>query len=128
MGTPALAPVASQLPWVGESFDLEITSIPQAALNVPFGLIGFSKTSWESFNLPRDLAVHGMPGCTQYVSIDFSFILPRVGGVATWEIPIPNDPGVVGLAFYTQALVFDFGVNALGAVVSNAGEGVIGVR
>ncbi len=128
MGTPALAPVASQLPWVGESFDLEITSIPQTALNVPFGLIGFSKTSWESFSLPRDLAVHGMPGCTQYVSIDFSSILARVGGVATWEIPIPNDAGLVGLTFYTKALVFDFGVNPLGAVVSNAGEGVIGVR
>ena len=69
-----------------------------------------------------------MPGCMQYASIEFAFTLLNSGGMATWELPIPNNPALIGLTFYTQALVFDFGVNLLGAVVSNAGEGVIGAR
>ena len=97
-------------------------------INVPFGLIGLSDSSWESLSLPRDLDIHGMPGCTQYASIEFSSALENAGGTATWEIPVPNNPDLIGLTFYTQAFIFDFGFNSLWATVSNAGEGVIGAR
>ena len=48
------------------------------------------------------------------------------GGNAAWELPIPNQIGLVGLHFYNQALVFDPGTNALGAVISDAAEAVVG--
>ena len=119
--------------WVAARTEADSEGLPRAAkgstiLNVPFGLIGLSNSSWASYELPRDLAMHGMPGCTQYASVEFAFTLVNSGGMATWEIPIPNLPDLVGVTFYTQALVLDFGVNAFNGIVSNAGEGLIGAR
>ena len=67
--------------------------------------------------------------CTQYVSLDaVSLPLVNMGGTATWSIPVPRDPILVGLPFYVQGVVIDFGVNPGNAITTNAGEGVIGAR
>jgi hypothetical protein len=47
--------------------------------------------------------------------------------MATFRLPIPGVPALVGLKFYNQALVLDPGAgNVIGAVVSEAAEGVVG--
>lgn len=131
-GIPVLAAAPGQLPYVGETFEMDITSIPVGVLNIPFGLLGNSTSAWAGISLPRDLALYGMAGCTQYVSIEHCYILWNAGGTAMWGIPIPNDSVLVGMTFYTQVFVFDFGVNiAINsplALVSNAAEGVVGSR
>ena len=44
-------------------------------------------------------------------------------GVGVWSRLIPN---VLGVTFYNQVFVLDPGVNGLGLISSNAGEGVVG--
>ena len=100
--------------------------MPTAITNVPFGILGLSKTNWEEFSRPRDLSPFGILNCTQYVSVDFVAALVNNEGTATWDIPIPNNPFVIGLPIYVQGAVFDFGVNPAHIIVTNAGEGVIG--
>ena len=69
-----------------------------------------------------------MPGCTAYIDPEIAVGLLNAGGTATWSIPIPFNPLLVGQDFYVQGLVLDFGANAANVVVSNAGDGVIGTR
>jgi hypothetical protein len=46
--------------------------------------------------------------------------------MAKYCLPIPNLPSLVGMHFCNQAVVLDPGANPLGAVISDAAEGVIG--
>lgn len=75
---------------------------------------------------PTSLGSFGMPGCFQEVSADAAVFLSGLNGQARFELAIPNMPGLVGLHFYNQAVVLDPAANALGAVMSDAAEGVIG--
>ena len=88
--------------------------------------MGFSKTSWGGIPLPYDLSNLGFWNCTQFISLDFTIALVNNGGVATWAIPVPNNPSLIGLSFYVQGVVIDFGVNPGNAINTNAAEGVIG--
>lgn len=124
-GTPILGPFANSLPHLGTSFQLELASLPQG-IAVALGALGFSDTAWASTPLPRDLALMGMPGCTQYVSIESTYFMLSIGGSTTWTIPIPAQPGLVGATFFVQALVPDQSANAFGATVTNAGVATIG--
>jgi hypothetical protein len=60
------------------------------------------------------------PGCTLLVTLDALDVLLPAGGSATWSLPIPNLPALVGLHLFNQAA-------ELGAIsaVSNAGDGKI---
>ena len=129
VGTPTLAAVPGHLPWIGETFEIQLSGMPPNLINAPFGVLGLSKTQWGDVTLPQDLAHFGLPGCTQYTSLDFvSLPLGNLGGTASWEIEIPSDPTLIELPFYVQAVVIDFGVNPGNAIITNAGEGVIGAR
>lgn len=50
------------------------------------------------------------------------------GGVARFVFQIPMDTSLAGLHFYNQGLVMDPGVNFLGATVTNAAEGIVGIK
>ncbi len=127
-GTAQLSPDGNELPWLGDTFDLEVTSLPTGLVNTTFGLIGASSTNWLGQSLPLDLGSLGMPGCTLFTSIDDASLLPKFGSTATWALSIPNDPILAGVSVHLQSLVIDPGVNTLGAVLSNAGTAVIGYR
>jgi hypothetical protein len=75
---------------------------------------------------PVSLAPLGMSGCNREVSIDAAVFVAGQDHQAVFELPIPNWPVLVGLRFHNQAVVLDPSANALGAVVSDAAEGVIG--
>ena len=126
VGTPELAVAPGHLPLIGETFNILLSGMPTAIFNVPFGIFGFSETQWGGMRLPRNLSYLGFWNCTLFVSWDFSIALVNNGGVATWAIPVPNNPSLIGLSFYVQGVVIDFGVNPGNAIVTNAAEGVIG--
>lgn len=121
-GTPQLA-LAGGLPVLGTTLKVACTNLQLDHFTTLW--IGFSKTSWLLGNLPYDLGALGMPGCTLFVSSDMPLILLNWNGTALWQTAIPNDPQLNGCPFYLQAGVIDR-VNALGMVVTNAGEVRIG--
>jgi len=109
---------------VGTTFPLELVNVPTTGLAAIS--IGFSASSWSGGPLPGSLASLGMPGCTLFADPQFLFTTPIALGRATLSWSLPNDPALAGVQFYDQAIVLDAGVNPLGAVMSNAGHGVIG--
>ena len=117
---PVLNIASGQLPWVAESFTLQLSGLPPAA--IPFGVLGLSNTVWGPFNLPQDLGNFGFPGCTQFVSIDHSQPLANNAGTASWTIPVPLDPSLSGLEFFSQGVV----LSGFQGSVSNAVRGVLG--
>lgn len=127
-GTPTMSTVDSALPWTGETMRVRLTSLPSSLLSIPFGILGFSRTTWGTIPLPLDLQVVGMPMCLLQVSMDNVFPLTNVGGSADWNLRIPDDPALVDQQFFQQGFVLDGGANALGAIVTNAGEATIGLR
>ena len=127
-GTPELGAADGQLPYVGETFTVKVDSLPVDILGSLVLMLGTSKTEWAGIPLPLDLEDLGMPGCTLHVSIDSFRIVVNVSPVRFWTVFIPADPALVGLHFYQQVLVPDTRVNALGGVLSNATESMIGAR
>jgi len=127
-GVPQIAALPGETPILGQDLDLQFTSLPLAAVNPVLAIFGFSNTTWPPLPLPLPLAVIGMPGCTGYVSFDFSLLLTGQNGVCDWTIAIPNNPAIAGLPFYVQGFVSDIGVNPAGLVATNAGAGVIGTH
>ncbi len=127
-GVPVLTAASVAAPWIGESFTVELSQFPSGVLSIPFGLLGFSDTTWGSLGLPLSLDLIGMPTCQLLVSIDATFVLGNEGGHAYWTIRIPVLPSLVANSFYLQGFVLDRAANALGATVTNAGEARIGVR
>jgi hypothetical protein len=77
--------------------------------------------------LPIDLGPLGMPGCALHVAPDITIPVFNVNGSADVTINLPNEPRMIGMRFYDQALTLDPTANALGAVLSNACEGRFGI-
>jgi hypothetical protein len=119
VGTPALANATSSLPWIGDVFRTEATSVP--ASSGAIFVTGLAATAAQS------LAAFGLPGCASYVTFDAVDFAPVVNGRASWSIHIPEAPELAGLQLFQQALVLDAGA-AGGAVVSNAGAAEVGIR
>lgn len=123
-GTPALTAAPGSLPVLGGTLQLQLTGLPMAA-SLSLGLLGVSKSAWDGVPLPADLAPAGMPGCTLFVQPLLLTALLGGGGVATWPVAMPTTATFVGQDLYAQVLVLDPASNPFGAVLSNAGEGVI---
>ena len=110
-GVPVLAVAPGsnpRFPLVGRTLTLELTSLPTTGLFQPFGVIGLSNTTWGTVTLPQDLGVIGIPGCTQYVSLDASVPLMPEFATTTWDILIPNRSRLIGLEFFLQGVVVDY--------------------
>ncbi len=90
-------------------------------LNIGLMVTGLSNPA------PLDLAVIGMPGCHLRVSAESLMTLIGANNQATYDLSLPSNPSLVGVALYQQALVFDSGAgNAFQAVISEAPVAVIG--
>jgi hypothetical protein len=120
---PEIRNAFGALPWLAESFSLELSSLPPAG--IPFGILGDSDTMLGDAPLPLDLGILGFPGCHLWVSADvFSPPLANLGGTATWTFDIPgNLPSLVGKEYFFQGVVF-FGAGD--AAVTNACGVVVG--
>ena len=89
-------------------------------------MVGLSNTTSGFGPLPLNLTSFGAPGCHGRVSPDATWFLLGAGGSAGFNFPIPNQAILLGFTFYTQALVFDSSLNALGASTSDAAVAVVG--
>ncbi|MCC7066580.1 MAG: hypothetical protein IT456_27550, partial [Planctomycetes bacterium] len=111
-------------PVIGTTMNVTLNNLPSSAAIL---LTGFSNTASVFGPLPLSTTPYGAPGCFARVSTDASRFLFGASNSAVWTFNIPNDPGVVGLNMYNQALVLDPGFNALGAVLSDAAGMMIGL-
>jgi hypothetical protein len=116
---------SSGAPVLGTSMTLTFGNLPAPELAVAiFGLSG----SMSGFGpLPLDLAVFGAPGCFGRVSPDATAFLLGSSGAATLVVNTPNLPGLLGVVYYTQALVLDPTLNALGVSMSDAAGAGVGL-
>lgn len=111
-------------PHLGTVMSIQVDNMPYG---VAFLLLGFSKTNSAFGPLPLDLGLVGAPGCFLRVSNDARFLLIAPGGTASaLNLPIPNNTSLLGMRFFTQPLVLDATVNALGLVTGDAAAGVLG--
>ena len=110
-------------PLVGEDFVVEVRQLPPT-LTMSIGLLGLSPIP------PADLAPLGAPFCFLFQAAPVAVALPApdFDGILRWGLGVPDQTELLGFTFHQQALLFDPGANALGAVVSNAGVSTIGGR
>jgi hypothetical protein len=122
---PALtlsAPSTSN-PQVGSTFTMNVANVPANAA------IGFMVLAFHRANI--DLAGLGGTGCTAFVDVltpgqsAVASFLPT-GAVSPFNLPIPNNNGLLGFTVYLQAATPGAAFNPLGIIVSNGGEMVIG--
>ena len=81
-------------------------------------------SSFEQTGL--DLSSLGMPGCQLQIAPEQVVFRASAGGAAQLDVPIPAIASLAGVELFTQALVFQPGVNPFGAVVSNGSRMVVG--
>jgi hypothetical protein len=115
---------ADAMPRIGHTMIARIGNMP--APEAAFFLLGFSNTTSSFGPLPFDMAAVGAPGCFGRVRPDSSTLLFGSGGAATLQLAIPNRPAFAGMRFYTQAMVLQAGLNALGVAASDAVAATIG--
>ncbi len=115
---------ASAPPRLGQSSTITFGNLP--APYFAFAIIGLSNTVSAFGPLPVDLSTFGAPGCFGRVSTDVTIFLLGSGGAASFTNSTPNQPYLIGLPYYTQALVFD-AVNPLGGVMSDAAAAIVGL-
>lgn len=106
-------------PRIGATLEVRLFDLPQDAAVLVLG--------WRRLAVPQSLAGFGMPGCALAIGVHRAFFLGGTGNQTVLHMRIPDVPALVGMHFYHQAFVFDPAAgNPLGAVVSDAAEGVIG--
>ncbi len=106
VGVPSLDPVPFRLPWLGGSYAVSITGAAPTASQALLWL-GASTTAWNGVGLPLDLSFTGLLGCTLFVSMDASALVPLNNGIAVLQGTLCPCPGQVGRKLYLQALVLD---------------------
>jgi len=126
-GNPALAltPIANARPTIGNTAQLALGNMPTTVALI---LAGWSRTSFGPHSLPFGLAGYGMPGCDLLQSAEHA-MLPTAStgpGAATFSLPVPNNPGLIGLRLYLQGWAFAPNANAGDAIISNGVEWAIG--
>jgi hypothetical protein len=115
---PAARLVPRETPRIGQVEEVTVFDLPT---NLAIMVFGWNRSS------PIDLTPLGMPGCSLHTRIDAVLLLAGTASQAKFLLPIPDQPVLVGMRFCNQALVLDPSAgNALGAVVSDAAEGIVG--
>lgn len=124
-GVPVLAAASGSAPRLNTTLQLTVGNLPSPG--TVYMAFGWSNTVWNAQPLPRSLQSFGLPGCTALVSVDAGIVVTGSGGTATWNLTVPNLAALIGIRFYNQAVSLDPAAgNAGGAVVSNAGQGIVG--
>jgi hypothetical protein len=122
-GSGASAPVLGFTgpPALGSTFAVTLAG---ALAGAPAVLaFGSSRTADPFGPLPRDLAVLGMPGCTQYTDLGGTLAAIADGaGAAQLAFTLPSNPAFAGARVPVQWLCLDVAANAFGATTSSGGE------
>ncbi len=121
LGTPSLTAAPYSLPWIADTLHVQVDGVPS-------GMPAALAMSLAALPTPLDLTAHGMPGCQLHVWPDLLLFRPSQGHIATWSLPIPNQPALQGLLFSQQAAVLDPAANPLGVSLSTGTTGILGMR
>lgn len=104
-GCNSMTMTASTAPWAGRTFELSVNGLQAGSL--VGGFFGFVPHA-----APIPLTPVPFPGCaTLLIQEVATFPLTNVGGVATFALPISDDPGVLGLSPYFHAVQVEAGFN-----------------
>lgn len=109
---------------LGVALVVELANLP---LGTAVVAMGFSDTQSGPFPLPLALGPFGMPGCSLLADPLAAVLVASPGTRASWVLPIPNVPALVGAAFYNQAFALDPSANAAGLTATNGGRATIGL-
>ena len=110
LGTPTVRLRAGTLPALGSTAIFDVAPVPLPT-NGGLALLWFGTARPSSIDLSRI----GAPGCALHLdAFGDSGILAQQGNVATWTLPIPNDPALAGIPVELQTLIRDPAANALG--------------
>jgi hypothetical protein len=124
IGTTDILPLTlagTTRPIIGTNWSLNVTNVPAT------GVIGLDIFGLVDTNIP-DLGFLGAPGCGSRASLDVMSAWLVSGSTHPYTLPLPNDPAIIGVHVYTQALVLQPGVNPLlgGVITSNGIDGMLG--
>ncbi|MEO6594377.1 MAG: kelch repeat-containing protein [Planctomycetota bacterium] len=125
-GTPNLGVAANELPWLGETFEVNLTNAPSVSIGVLAW--GLSNTSSSIGPLPFNLGILGAPLCNLLVDPVHTEFSIAMAGNATVGRFFPNNPAIAGALFYDQFAVLDAGANALGLSFSQGGAGRVALK
>jgi hypothetical protein len=116
---PSCRLIPRDTPQIGRTLTVGLTNLPASLAVLVMG--------WSRITPAVPLDTIGMPGCLAHVPLDGTALLSGSNGEASWSLPIPFQPALLGTVFYHQALVVDPAAgNAFGAVVSEVAEAVVG--
>lgn len=122
---PALDGVVGEPPRIGTTSRVRVSNLP-TTVTIPVFVLGLSNThdpGPPAYALPADLGVLGWPGCHQLVSDEVASFTITTAGQADYLLPVPMNLGLVGFAFYAQAVVL---YSPGGVAVSNGVIGTVG--
>jgi hypothetical protein len=120
-GVPFLSPRAGSRPVLGTNLIVDLTRLvvggPPAAI-----LLALDRR-WPGLELGPIGASH----CAIHVepALAVSIVVPNLASAASLTLAIPNDPALIGGAFYLQGVSLDAAANSLGIAVSNALQAVM---
>ena len=121
----SLSPEPTGLPVVGATARALVSNVPS-----PFAVValGWSNVSIGALLLPAPLDGYGMLGCSVLQSTDVVGLPVTFtgGSTATYSLPIPLWPGLLGVHVYLQGLAVAPGVNPANIIVSNGLDWQIG--
>lgn len=126
-GVPSLQANGASVPRLGQELVLTLGNLPPSPLNLPFGVLGLSDTTWNGQPLPLALDPFGFPGCVALLAPSPPTVLGNIGGTATWTLPVPPAAELLGFTFFAQAGVSVPGFNVGGVVFSNGVRCVVGI-
>lgn len=124
LGTTDILPLSlagASRPVVGTGWNLTVVNVPAT------GTLGLEVFGVGDPNIP-DLAALGAPGCGSRATLDVLNVWLVTGSSHGYTLVLPNDPSLVSLHVFAQAVVLQPGVNSLlgGAITSNGIDGRIG--
>ncbi|MCB9883638.1 MAG: hypothetical protein H6834_17755 [Planctomycetes bacterium] len=121
IGLPILSPVGDDVPWVGESFRIEVSPfVPPAML-----VLGADRGNIDrGTKLPLDLSFLGLEGCD--LLVEPLIFVPLSNRIHSFDIPAR--PTLIGSFFYQQAIVSDPTANGVRAVLSQGLVGRVGSK
>ena len=116
---PSSSLIPRDTPRIGETLQVTLSNLPTSVAMIAMG--------WSKVTPGASLAFLGMPNCAAHVTLDGVALLTGTGNEAVWTLPIPYQAALLGVHFHNQAFVLDPAAgNAIGAVVSDAAEAVVG--
>jgi hypothetical protein len=108
-GAPTVATIGTARPWLGSTF------VRQAFIPAPtwcVWIVGFTQAN-------VDLTSAGLTGCVLGSSSEILDLRFTPGGLFSFPLVLPNDPGLQGFAFFDQLAMLQSGANPAGIVLSN---------